>query len=473
MVRAALVASLAAGLGLVAVLAPVGAPAGDGPAASPTTVDGTVTTTTTAASATTTTAAPPTTGALPTVPPAPPPRPAPGPVDTDDPELAALTRAFLTDPRIAGREVGLWVSPVEGGDGVAVAPDRPLLPASVQKLATAMAVFERIEPTFAFETAVTATALPGADGVVRGDLAIVGGGDPTLTSAGPHSLDALAAQVRAVGVRRVDGVLRVDTSRWADDVGAPGWLGWQQPAYIGWLSALLVDENRWQAGPDAAQPGLANAPLFLDALGRHGVTVSGGLSAAAAPAGTFRLAARYSAPRDTLVREMLLASDNLIAEAFLRELGVRLEGVGTHLGGVAVVDDVLRSLEPGSVPALGSATGDGSGLSRENRRSAGEWGALLRAARERASWWPSLQLGLPTAGATGTLASRFGGTAAAGVVHAKTGTTVPARSLAGVFVARSGTPVIFAVVVNGTDTDPPVGAEGAIDHLVAGLVTAM
>jgi D-alanyl-D-alanine carboxypeptidase/D-alanyl-D-alanine-endopeptidase (penicillin-binding protein 4) len=387
--------------------------------------------------------------------------------------LAALAERFLADPAVVGHPSGLSVW-VEGrGEVLAVGAERAQQPASVQKLATAAAALERLDPAFRFTTVVTTTAPISPDGRVGGDVVLVGGGDPTLGRTGPHSLAALAAQVRAAGVRQIDGRLLVDTSRWSADRAAPGWLDWHQPRFIGWLSALLADQNRWQTGDATLDPGLANARWFAGSLAEHGVVVAGGVGRTAGPSlpaadGARVLATLSSAPRDELVRHLLLTSDNLVAEAFLLEVGHQADGVGGHAGGAAATTAVLGDLL-GRPP--GGAVADGSGLSRADLWSAGDWRRLLVAARDR-PWWPVLESGLPVAATSGTLASRFGGTVAAGNLRAKTGTTVEARSLAGSYRGASGRLVVFAVVVNGTPSDGPIGAEHAIDRLLADLVSA-
>lgn len=385
--------------------------------------------------------------------------------------LDGLGAAFLADPRVAGRAVSVSVW-VEGhGEVLALGADTALMPASVQKLATAAAVMERLPADFAFRTAAVATTPPDADGTVAGDLVLMAGGDPALTRSGPHSLDALAGAVAGAGIRRVEGRVLLDDSRWSAERASPGWLAWQQPRFIGWLSPLLADGNRWQRGPDAEQPGLANAQWFAGALASRGVVLANpvprattcGPCSARPPIAELR-----STARDALVQAMLRTSDNLLAEAFLRELGFRAAGLGSSETGTVVVNEVVRALT--RQPSAG-ADADGSGLSRLNARPAREWRALLVAASGR-PWWPVVRDGLPVAGISGTLAGRFGGSAAAGNVQAKTGTTIPSRALAGVFTTASGLRATFAVIVNGSETDPPIGAEGAIDELVASLVTA-
>jgi hypothetical protein len=60
--------------------------------------------------------------------------------------------------------------------------DRPMLPASTMKLVTAAAALRLLGPGHRFVTRVFATSEVDADGVVDGDLVIVGGGDPVLAT---------------------------------------------------------------------------------------------------------------------------------------------------------------------------------------------------------------------------------------------------------------------------------------------------
>jgi len=83
-----------------------------------------------------------------------------------------------------------------------------LSPASVTKLVTAAAALETWPTDRVFVTRISATG-PVAGGVLNGDLILHTEGDSTLD----HSaLWSLAAQVRAVGLRRVTGELKVSTA---------------------------------------------------------------------------------------------------------------------------------------------------------------------------------------------------------------------------------------------------------------------
>jgi serine-type D-Ala-D-Ala carboxypeptidase/endopeptidase (penicillin-binding protein 4) len=158
---------------------------------------------------------------------------------------------------------------------------------------------------------------------------------------------------------------------------------------------------------------------------------------------------------------MLGASDNQIADLLLKEIGVAASRTGALAAGAAATGEALARF---CVPLTGAAD-DGSGLSRANARSAREWRVLLQAARNQ-PWWQLLYDGLPLAGRTGTLSSRFRGTAAEGNVRAKTGTIIGGIALSGYGTTAGGRAFVFSVVANGPASN---GGEAALDALVAAV----
>lgn len=390
-------------------------------------------------------------------PPAPPPNPAVA-------ALAALIDTRLADPRLAGTTVGLSVW-VEGlGEVAGHNADLPLTPASNQKLFTAMGVLSLIPQTDRLVTEVRATGTQEGRSL-NGDLFLVGGGDPTLNAKGPHSLDDLAAAVKARGIDEVRGALVGDETRYDAVRGAPGWLPQHVPVYIGPLSALVVKRNQLRPDADyAANPLPGTLPYFRAALLRAGVRVLGPNVAGPAPTGSAVLAGLASPTVGDLVGEMLNQSDNLIAELLVKEVGYRAARPvpGSTAGGLAAINDAVSKL---GVPLAGVAA-DGSGLSREDRRSAREWRSLLQAVRAQ-PWAERLVGSLPLAARNGTLARRFARTAAEANVRAKTGWIDEARSLSGYLTTVGGRPVVFSVIVNGTTPTSP--ALNALDSLVAAI----
>src|SRR5256714_1297227 len=236
---------------------------------------------------------------------------------------AGLMAPRRADPRLAGTTVGLSVWAEGLGEVAARNADVPLTPASNEKLFTAMGVLSLLPQTDTLVTEVRATGAQEGR-TVTGDLFLVGGGDPTLHARGAHSLDDLAAAVKARGIDEIRGSLVGDETRYDSVRTAPGWLPQHVPVFIGPLSALVVDRN--QLRPDAAyaaDPLPGNLPYFRAALIRAGVRVDGPNVAGAAPAAGAVLAALPSPPIGDLVGAMLNQSANLIPHLLLTEAAYR------------------------------------------------------------------------------------------------------------------------------------------------------
>jgi len=348
------------------------------------------------------------------------------------------------------------------GERIAAYRDlEPMVPASNEKLRTAFAGYELLGANTVFDTTVVATG-PIVDGELRGDLVLVGGGNPTLTAEGPDSLTALAAAVSGAGVKRVQGSLIVDVSRYDRERTTPGWPDSAWPSAVGALSAIVVDRNR---STDAlADPAVHATNAFRTELRGTGIEIAGPNATrekAPSPAGT-ELARRSSAPLGALIADMLTNSNNLTAELITKELGWRTAGKGTTVDGLRAVGAVLES----RCVAVGTAL-DGSGLSGMNRQTAADLRLLTDTTRTR-PWARSFRDGLAIGGTTGTLVGRFTGPAVRGRVWAKTGGLANARTLTGELVTRRGDTLTFSVLVNGNVPN----AEAAIDAYVTALVTS-
>jgi D-alanyl-D-alanine carboxypeptidase/D-alanyl-D-alanine-endopeptidase (penicillin-binding protein 4) len=388
---------------------------------------------------------------------APPCRPDPTlaqPASAPSPALATALATFLGHPSVAPHRVGVSVWIDGRGEVLVHQPDLALAPASNEKIFTAMGALAVLGADTRLTTEIRLTA--------EGDLVVVGGGDATLTSDGPHSVAALADQVRANGVGAVPGDLIVDETRHDRQRRASGWQDWQIPTYTGPLSAFMVDDNRWRADPAfLADPALANADLLRRALASRGIGVRGPTVYATTPVDGTVVASLTSAPVGVLVRDMLRRSDNQIADLLLMEVGHAATGIGSMARGFGATTAALAAL----CLSLSGVADDGSGLSRGNARSAREWRVMLQAARTQ-PWWPALGDGLPLAGRSGTLAGRFRGTAGEANVRAKTGTIIGGTALSGYGATMGGRPFVFSVVVNGPGAE--AGAH-AIDALVAAV----
>jgi D-alanyl-D-alanine carboxypeptidase/D-alanyl-D-alanine-endopeptidase (penicillin-binding protein 4) len=365
---------------------------------------------------------------------------------------------------------------VDGPDGNVARLDdeEPLAGASTQKLLVGAAALALMGPAYRFATRAVADA-PVQDGTVAGDLTIVGGGDPMLTTADtPRSsqvpvthLSDLADAIVAAGVTRIDGALVADDSRYDRSRAVPAWTAEDDPgADIGALGALVVDGGH---GPDdlaSPDPALDTVNALAPLLEARGVTIGGGTAdpARAAPADAQEIARVTSAPLADIVGEMLTDSNNETAELLTREIGRRSTQDGTTAAGTDAVPTVLARL---GVPTAGVDLSDGSGLAHENRITCRAlMGVLALASRPRLH---AIDDGLAVAGRTGTLATRFLGTALVDRLRAKTGHVGGVVGLAGLLSPGA----TFAFVANGDfTTDQGAQMQDAIANAVGAYLDA-
>lgn len=312
--------------------------------------------------------------------------------------------------------------------------------ASNVKLFTTAAALDRFEADGTFETDVTADELPDTDGVVRGNLYLLGGGDPTF---GAAAVDNLALQVRAFGVRRVSGRVVGDESRFDALRGGPG-SGYGLSHWVGPLGALVYDRGRYdgRGGGFQSEPARFAAAKLTAALDRRGVAVAGSARAGSEPSDAEELATVLSPPLSRLVRLTNKDSDNFTAELLVKQLDAGDGRAATTAGGSARAAAFGR--RHGAVAQLV----DGSGLAHANRASPRSVGRLLLGMRTHPDY-ASFHDSLPLAGVDGTLRERMRSGPAYARCRAKTGTVSGVSALSGYCRAWSGDPIVFSILMNG------------------------
>ena len=369
---------------------------------------------------------------------------------------------------------------VDGGIVTTTGGRREVIPASTLKVLTAIGVLARVDATERFVTTVRATTNP-VGGILTGDLWLVGGGDPLLETASytttqnhgaavATSLDTLADNVRAAGITQVTGRIVGDDRRYDSIRVVPTWKrSYVTSGEVGPTGGLMIDDNFTRLNAKgvrtaAVDVGADAAGAFQRALLERGITVVGPPSSPAAgtaDAATFApvpVANIRSAPLGDIIGEMLRWSDNTTAEMLVKELGFRTAGKGTTADGIAAIRAalVLRGIDVARMRTV-----DGSGLDRSDRVTCE---LLVDAIATQEPDGPFMA-GLPVMGEAGTLRRRLRGTAAAGKVHAKTGSLNGVSSLAGRAEASNGTIVEFAIAFNGlASTGQGVAAGNAISE---------
>ena len=302
------------------------------------------------------------------------------------------------------------------------------------KLLTTSAALGLLGRDSRLTTKVAATAAP-AGGVVTGDLYLIGGGDPLLTTAtyisrmtnGPQpvtSMEALADKVVAAGVTQVTGSVVGDGTRYDDQRKVSAWPDrFVGQGLVANLGALMVndawtidpiDPNGTKGAP-APDPAAHAAAVLTSLLQARGVQVGGSPRSGAAPAGVTTIVEVPSLTVRELVDETLAFSDNTSAELLLKELGVAKGGAGTTQAGVTVVQDWLTAQ---GLPTDGVVIVDGSGLTDQDRVTC----TLISRLLLRDGSDGLVAQGLARPGQPGTLDDRFTGADLKDRVRAKTGT---------------------------------------------------
>jgi len=348
-------------------------------------------------------------------------------------------------------------------DGVpvgAVNEDLSVVPASTVKLVIAAVALEVLGPGYTFETTVRTP--PVVDGVIDGDIYLVGGGDPLLTSDdypieddslpafATTSFDVLADALVDAGVERINGSVIGDGSRYDDEFAASSWGEGVAFNEGGPYDALLANDGRVRGRNSVDDdPNTGAAREFRRLLRDRGIRVSGDWgSGVASPLSTVA-GSVTSEPLSEIIREMLTNSDNNTAEMLLKELGYVEADDGSRFSGLIVVDIVLQGW---AIPLDGVRLLDGSGLTPETQLTC----AALLSVLQR-SQGTALGSGLAVAGESGTLRDEFGGTEMEGRLFAKTGTLgnppieeppLASKALAGYLPARNGSTIEFVIIIN-------------------------
>jgi len=229
------------------------------------------------------------------------------------------------------------------------------VPASNMKLFTTALALARLGPDYRFHTTLETSAAISSDGVLQGDLILVGRGDPNLSNRkfpyelkeefdGPpeKALAELTDAVAAKGVKRIAGDVIADDSYFPRERYPNGWeiddMVWEYGAAI---SAIAVDDNTvtltLTPGEQAGSPVQATLiPGTPDFTVRNDVVTSAAevkadLRLTREP-GSNLVAVRGSLPAKSAPRKLVLAIEEPAQHAaatlkrLLEERGIKVAG---------------------------------------------------------------------------------------------------------------------------------------------------
>lgn len=445
--------------------------------------------------------------------------------------LDGPVRAVAESRHWAAKDVGIAIVDVQSGRVLAAHNEHQLLnPASNAKLFTAAAALSILHGSYRYQTTLSGTVKNGS---LVGSLVLRGQGDPSLSS---RDLWQLAVDLRAHGVRRIDGDILVDQRRFDEQFTPPAFE--QQPhewaAFRAPVSPVAVNENTIML---TVRPGSGDVaavsfepPGFVDVEGTVKVTDGGGdnVILELTPNGR-RLKAKVggSVARDArLVRYTRRVDDPALLAGYvlknhLDQLGIKVSGdvktgslanarvlvshesaplsvllhevgkmsdnfyaemVFKSLGGeakgrpassAAGAKAVFEWADKAGVLDPGSVIVNGSGLFDANRVTASSFAQLLRKAYLDPAISSEFVAQLAIGGVDGTLHRRFREQRKDMIVRAKTGTLEDTVALSGYVLAPSGKgPVAFSILFNHV-AGHVSDARQAADRLVRHIVDAL
>lgn len=416
--------------------------------------------------------------------------------------LQKATQLLLANPQMKYAQLGLLIIDADSGDTlISYNPQVGLAPASCQKIITGCTAYELLGPAFRFQTAFISKSSV-KNGLLEGNLWVVGSGDPSLgsfrfVSTKPVNQLLLWKQsLQQAGIQSIAGKILPLNEGWP--IGAtPGGYTWNDIGnyygagsdYINWRENqydLLLRSGASVGDPvtvvaakpapvgvqfistaTAAEKGTGDqaniylAPLSNWALvqgtiprGETAMVISGALPnppaqlsqelteafqqgginvmqhtiADSANRASQPLFYHYSPALDSLHYWFMKKSVNLYGEALVRAISRKNSGKGSLEDGLQIIRQFwkVRGIEPGALRII-----DGSGLSPQNRLTAGTLVRVLQYAQKQ--WWYGQYLDAFPIYNQMTL---------------KSGTIGGAKSFAGYYTTPGGKNVILAILIN-------------------------
>jgi len=157
---------------------------------------------------------------------------------------------YLKRPGVRAASWGIEIlDPAKNEILLAVNADKTFTPASVMKVVTTSAALEKLGADFRFHTGVYTDGQLLPNGTLDGNLILVGRGDPNLTD--PYgeliekpALQELADNLRAAGVKKIQGNLIGDESYFDPASSENGWSAQQLKSVYGApINALSANNN--------------------------------------------------------------------------------------------------------------------------------------------------------------------------------------------------------------------------------------
>ena len=267
-----------------------------------------------------------------------------------------------------------------------------------------------------------------ANGVLTGDVWLVGGMDPLFDDTDMH---IMAETLHRVGVDSISGCIVRDVSFKEEPLLGEGWC---------W------DDDNPQLTPLLVSRKDEFADRFKDELVKCGIAVNAPITTDRLPKDVLLICSRSHRLTEVL-EPMMKESDNLYAESMFFQIAASM---GKRPATAAHARQVIKTtVAKSGVSGVPYRIADGSGLSLYNYVTPELMVSMLRYAYLKRDIMSVLYPSLPVAGVDGTLKKRMKGGPAQGNVHAKTGTLSGISSLAGYCRAANQHLLAFCIINQG------------------------
>lgn len=437
------------------------------------------------------------------------------------PDLEKQMRKLASQHQVKWEDLGLHATIGEAEDMVVLIDQKsktPMIPASITKIATASAVLSRFPPGYKFKTQLLLKS-KAKDGVVKGDLYLKGGGDPSFVS---ENMWFLVNAFKRNEITKIDGDIivddslfdrvRYDSSRqdkrvdraYDAPVGAMSF-NWNsanifiRPTANGEKNRIYIDpENDYiRLVNDSKTSGKNENRLIVDRAEDKKfwgdvIRVTGTIGKNFPEQAVFKNITRpdlwaganlksFLAQRGVQVTgavrndvtptsadvvaeaesksiEQILADMNKFSNNYVSEMLTKNLAATRHSG--ASLDDGMKVINDHLI-SLGIPTEEfklqsPSGLTHENRMSAHAMWKVLQHLRNDFQIQPEFLTSLPIAGVDGTLKKRMKGSVAERWVRAKTGYINNVVTLAGYAGQKDGKVITFTFIYNGSTDEGKV-----------------
>lgn|GEM_PF-949574 len=180
----------------------------------------------------------------------------------NDEELSSKLALALARDEMEGIVLGLHVvDAITGEEYIGINSMKPLVPASNVKILSTAAALKHLGSDYKFETGFFSLTEIDKNGLLDGDLIVVGGGNPML----PQSeMSKMVLGLYALGLRKINGNIIIDDTFFDDQRPGPGWEeddtdnSYQAP-----MGAFSFNYNSLTI---FVQPGASNKPPLVSIL---------------------------------------------------------------------------------------------------------------------------------------------------------------------------------------------------------------